>query len=328
MKHFIYVPFTGLGLKNGFRGETWLKNRIEVFRKFVIPALIHQSNRNFTLWVSWRKEEEGNPLVMELEQTLSNLRDFQFVFTYDGLCFEDDKYDRPVSTDRLLESLKNTLPILQPLMGDNETVLMTIQPSDDIYLSHAVQSIQDVAKDLDTVNPHSIGYRKGYMMNYRTLELAQYANENPKDQTDSESTYNTYTIPPFFTVVFPRSVFLDPEAHMKWTGPYRSHEYIGDHTQYHELEGRGFIVGTHGENVSTTWTHRYKGKMIEGDEKEKVFLSAGLFGAEPLKLEKDKQRAFEQKFINMLPKTLKRRWMKFRSPGIGNAINDYNYFVL
>src|SRR3990167_3106803 len=210
MKHFLYVPFTGLGLQNGFRGNTWLKNRIEVFTKFVLPSLIHQSNRNFTLWISWRKEEEGNPLVMELEQTMANLREFPFVFTYDGLCFEDDKYDRPISTERLLNNLKNTLPQLQPLLGDNETVLMTIQPSDDIYLSHMVKDTQDLAKELSTIKPHSIGYRKGYMMNYRTLEVAEYANQNPSNQTDDESTYNNYTIPPFFTVVFPRSVFLEP----------------------------------------------------------------------------------------------------------------------
>lgn len=325
MKHLLYTPFTGLGLKNGFRGNTWLKNRITVFRKFVLPALLHQSNRNFTLWISWRPEEEGNPLVVELEQTLSTLRDFPFIFTYGGLCFEDDKYDRPLSLERLETNLKRTMPYLQPLLGNEDTVLMTLQPSDDIYLSHVVQDTQDTAKDL-SMEPHSIGYREGYIMNYRTLEVAEYARVNKN--TDDVSTYTTNTIPPFFTVVFPRSVFLDAEAHMKWTGPYRSHEYIGDHTQYHTLPGYGFIVGTHGENISTTWHHRYKGRSIEGAEKEKLFLQAGILDNEPLSLEKDTPRVIEQRFINLLPKPLKRRWMRFRSPGIGSAINDYNYFTL
>lgn len=324
MTHFLYVPFTGLGLKNGFRGNVWLKNRIEVFNKFVLPSLLHQSNRNFILWLSWRPEEQGNHLVMELEHNLKYLRDFKVIFTYGGLCFEDDKYDRPHSLERLQANLKTTLPYLQPLL-DKEEVLMTIQPSDDMYLSHAVQAIQDEAKKYKG-KPMSIGYREGYMMNYRTLELAEYAKHDWKK--DEESTYTTNTIPPFFTVVFPRSVFLDHDAHMKWTGPYRSHEYIADHTDYHTLPGPGFVVGTHGENVSTTWTHRYKGRMIEGEEKEKVMLQTGIYGTEPLNLEVDKARKLENSFVNYLPKPLKRAWVRLRSPGIGSAIDGYNYFRL
>ena len=35
-KHLIYCPFTGLGLYNGFRGNRWLKNRIKIFKEFVV----------------------------------------------------------------------------------------------------------------------------------------------------------------------------------------------------------------------------------------------------------------------------------------------------
>lgn len=326
MIHLLYVPFTGLGLKGGFRGDIWLKNRIEIFKKFVIPSLINQKNRDFILWVSWRPEDQWNTNVLQLDHMLSSLRGIKHIFTYGGLCFEDDKYDRPASVERLKENLTRTLPELQPVVANEDTVLMTIQPSDDMYLSHAVQAIQDKAKTLDLNTPQSIGYREGYMMNYLTLELAEYARHDW--QTDETSTYTTNTIPPFFTVVFPRSVFLDPEAHLKWTGPYRSHEYISEHTKYNELKGPGFVVGTHGENVSTTWTHRYKGKMVEGDDKETVMLQAGLFGAEPLKLDKDSSREFENKIVNLLPKPIKRAWVRLRSPGIGSAINGYNFFRL
>ena len=328
MKHLIYVPFTGLGLKGGYRGDTWLKNRINIFQKFTLVSLLHQSNRDFVLWVQWRPEDELNPLVMKLKETLNSLRDFQFIFTYGGLCFEDDKYDRPHSLERLKTNLERTLPELRGVLGTEQTILMTIQPSDDCYLSHAVQEIQDKAKSLNITKPHSIGYRQGYIMNYQTLELAEYANQNKDNQTDIESTYNTYTIPPFFTVVFPRIIFLDPEAHMRWTGPYRSHEYIGNDTTYIGLKNSGFIVGTHGENISTTWTHRYKGRMIEGSEKELVLLQAGLDTAEPLILTKEPKRKLEQKFVDLLPKPLKRRYIRLRSPGIGSAINDYNYFKI
>ena len=328
MKHLFYIPFTGLGLKNGYRGDTWLANRLEIFKQFVIPSLIHQSNRNFTLWVQFRPEEEGNHLVMELHNTLLGLRDFPFIFTYGGLCFEDDKYDRPLSLERLEANLTRTLPYLQPIVANEDMVLMTIQPSDDLYLSFAVEDIQAKAKGIGvSTEPHSIGYKEGYIMNYLTLELAEYACHGWKKLPESERTYKTDTIPPFFTVQFPRSIFLDPVAHMKWAD-YRSHENIGDHTKYHVLEGRGFIVGTHGENISTTWTHQYKGNMVEGEAKEKVMLQAGLFGAEPVKLKADKPRSLENKIVNHLPKPLKRMYVRYRSPGIGSAIDDYNFFKL
>lgn len=311
--HFMYVPFTGLGLHNGYRGDQWLKNRIEVFKKFVLPSLLHQSNRKYILWISWRPEEEGNHHVLDLYSTLSSLRNFPFVFTYGGVCFEDDKYDRPESLKRLQKALTINLPELQPFLGTSDRVLMTIQPSDDMYLSHVVEDIQKES-DKDEVNiPRSYGYRNGYILNCSTLELAHY---------------NIETIPPFFTILFPRSVFLDPEAHMKWTGPYRSHEYISDHTTYHEMEGEGFIVGTHGENISTTWQRVYRGEHVGEEEKERIFSQAGLVGVDPIHLVKDRTRKFEQTFVNALPVPLKRTWMRFRSPGLGSAIDDYHYFSL
>ena len=60
-KHLIYCPFTGLGLYGGFRGNRWLQNRIQIFKQFVIPSLKAQTNKDFTLWISWRPEEKNNP---------------------------------------------------------------------------------------------------------------------------------------------------------------------------------------------------------------------------------------------------------------------------
>lgn len=329
-KHLLYCPFTGLGLFNGYRGGRWLSNRIQVFQRFVLPSLLHQSNRNFAFWASFREEERDNPLVEKLERTLQSMRDFPFVFTYEGLCFEDDKYDRPLSLERLQDSLARTMPILKPLVSGKDHVFMTIQPSDDLYASDVVETIQSKARELTNENPYrplSVGYRSGYMLNMATLEVAEYAND--KDwTTDETSTYQTNTIPPFFTVVFPTPVFLDPEAHMKHTGPYRSHEFIADHTEYHALSGRGFMVGTHGENISTTWTHRYRGRLLSEQERHDVLLRFGLFGVEPLVLQKDSERSKRQWMLEYLPLSLQRRWIRRKSNGIGSAINDYSRFSL
>ncbi len=73
IKHLMYVPFTGLGLYNGFRGNRWLKNRIEIFKQFVIPSLLNQTDQDFILWVSWRREEKNNPIIKEFKQYLENI---------------------------------------------------------------------------------------------------------------------------------------------------------------------------------------------------------------------------------------------------------------
>ena len=69
-KHLLYVPFTGLGLYNGFRGNKWLKKRIQIFKQFVVPSLHAQINQNFIIWISWRPEEKNNHIVKEFYQYL------------------------------------------------------------------------------------------------------------------------------------------------------------------------------------------------------------------------------------------------------------------
>ena len=80
-KHLIYCPFTGLGLYNGFRGNRWLKNRIKIFKQYVVPSLLNQSNQNFILWVSWRPEERNNIIISTLFKYLnSTFEEGQVIF--------------------------------------------------------------------------------------------------------------------------------------------------------------------------------------------------------------------------------------------------------
>ena len=72
IKHYFMVPFTGLGAFNGFRGNQWLKNRIQIFNQFVLPSILLQTD--VTAWFCWRKEEEVNPIVIEFQETLKKIR--------------------------------------------------------------------------------------------------------------------------------------------------------------------------------------------------------------------------------------------------------------
>lgn len=260
MKHFLYIPFLGLGLYGGSRGKKWLKNRILVFKQFVVPSLEAQTKKNFTLWVSWRKEDKKNKDIDELFKYLKER--FSVVFTYDGICFWDDKFPDEVARERLVTSLHNTLKNLINHIGDVKHVLMTIQPSDDCYDNTMVSTMQNLFQSTDY---QAIGYKHGYIMNYQTGEVAEY---NPK------------TNPPFFTIKFPKDIFIDPFKHVEYTGPYKSHEYVGEKLKYVQIPERGFIVGTHGENISTHFNNPYAGKQVD----RKVLDHFGLSVVKPIKL--------------------------------------------
>lgn len=244
----MYCPWTGLGLYNGFRGNRWLRNRITIFKQFVVPSLQAQTNKNFTLWCSWRPEEKKNPYVKELIKYLEGIKEFKTLHTFGGVCFWDDKYPDKEAHERLVTNLHRTMVDLVDATGaDGECdwVYMTIQPSDDCYHKNTVKALQEI---FETTDFQAIGFSQGYVMNYRTKELAEW---NPK------------TNPPFFTIKFPRDIFIDPLKHLTYTGPYKSHEYVGDKLKYGQIPERGFLVGTHSDNISTVFDHPYTGAKVE-----------------------------------------------------------------
>jgi len=274
--HFLYCPFTGLGLHGGYRGDEWLKNRIQIFKQYTLPSLLNQTNTNFTLWVSWRPEDVNNPIVEGFGDHLEKIEGLNTFFTYGGTCFWDDKY----KDDDLLERLKVTLPHISEAMNFlpyANTILMTIQPSDDMYISTAVEDIQAA---FDDGKYEAAGFYKGYIMDYSTKEISEY---NPK------------TWPPFFTIKFDREVFTDPQRHYDYTGPYETHEYLS--LNKIKIPGRGYVVGAHGANISTYYDHPFKGKEVEA---EPILLDTGTLYSDPIIIKKGFRLAV-RKYLNLLP---------------------------
>ena len=276
--HFLYCPFTGLGSYNGFRGNRWLKNRIKIFKQFVVPSLQNQTNKNFVLWCSWRYEEKRNPQVIELKKYLDKTG-IKTVFTYSGVCFLDDKYPDEIARMRLIDALHGSMGELINVIGECDEVLMTIQPSDDCYVNEMVEGIQGILAEHKELQ--AFGFSKGYMMNYLTKEVADY---NPE------------TNPPFYTIRFPRDIFTDTLKHIEYTslkkdvGKYRqgfplpSHEYVKDCLNYDTLDMRGFLVGCHGVNISTVFNHPYKGRTLNSEEANGVLKKFGLDNVEKFTL--------------------------------------------
>ena len=149
--HFLYMPLLGLGLYDGHRGKRWLRNRIKIFKQFVMPSLLNQSCQDFVLWISVRHEDRNDPQIKELKQYLEGVKDFRSVFTYSGVCFWDDKYPDEVAYDRLITAVHGSMGELFNVMGDADTILMTIQPSDDCYTTDMVENMQGAFRQFPDV---------------------------------------------------------------------------------------------------------------------------------------------------------------------------------
>lgn len=255
--HFLYTPFSGLGLYGGHRGRRWLRNRIKIFKQFVIPSIQAQTNQNLVLWVSWRHEDIGDGDIQELERHIKSLG-LRTIFTYSGVCFWDDKYPDDVARDRLIKAVHGSMGELINEIGESQTVLMTIQPSDDCYYDKMVEETQTFFKE----NPHMdvFGYRRGYVMDYVNDRLADW---------------NPTTTPPFYTIKFTRENFTETLKHINFTGPYKSHEYVKDFMKATYIDTRAFLVGTHGENISTIFNHPFAGHEYLGDN---VWITKSNFG--------------------------------------------------
>ena len=247
INHFLYCPFTGLGLYGGHRGKRWLRNRIKIFKQFVVPSLQNQTNQDFILWVSWRYEDKGDRDIGAFKKYLEQY--FRVVFTYAGLCFWDDKYPDEVARERLIDAVHGSMGDLLNVMSESDTVLMTIQPSDDCYKSDMVEEIQKMFIETDY---QCIGYKKGFVMDYTTGRVKEW---------------NPTTTPPFYTIKFTKEQFgvHHPLKHLEHTGPYKSHEYVKDYLKSLYLDERGFLVGTHGENISTVFNHPFTHELSEPD---------------------------------------------------------------
>jgi len=295
IKHYMYVPFTGLGLYGGFRGERWFRNRLKIFKQFVVPSLLAQTNQNFTVWISFTENQRYHPLISELGKYLRDVG-LDYVFTYHGICFYDDKYPIKEARERLISNLHGTIGELLDDIGEADYVYMTIQPSDDCY-NH--ESVSEIQKELNS-DYQAVGYTKGYICNYFNLDVSEY---------------NPTTNPPFYTIKFPRDVFIEPLNHANYTAlkkdvpgysagiPLPSHEWVGDCLKYKQLDKRGFLVGTHSENISTYYEHPFKGKRIT----DLLFWEFGQRFVEPLEL----RRSIRKIILRKLPFKLQKKLRHF-----------------
>lgn len=250
--HLVAIPFTGLGLHNGFRGNRWFKYRINIFKKYTLKSLINQTDLNFILWLAFRKEEKTNPLTIRFYKYLKNVCPFPVIFTYGGCFIWDDKY----RNDNLLERLEIILPEIKEklgkILGEKKWVYETMQPSDDMYSSTAMEEINKQEPEKRGILSHF----RGFILNKQTQRVAEW---NP-------TTIN----PPFYTIMYPIEDFLDPVKHFNYFKNSKSHEDVIRLFNPIRLPDNRYCVLVHEKNISTNWWHPFRGKVYSWKEGREI----------------------------------------------------------
>ena len=283
-QHIVMIPFTGVGLYGGYKGDEWFKERIEIFKKYTLRSLQNQKFNKFLLWMTFRKEEFFNPITRELGDFLRKEGGISYVMTFEGLMYHDDKfsggYNRLLNFARIIRdcyrkknikgmlrniksvilstnsTLRNRLGIsLRTLRGiiekDVEVIFLTRIDSDDMFHKEAIGNINKMGAFRGA---QVMG--NGYVYNDLTKQLAEW---NPK------------TNPPFHTIVFPADTFFDARKHLKYTKGFKSHEDIPKIFKTKSLGDGLYCVLVHNPNnhISTIWNHPFRGRII----KDKKMLS-------------------------------------------------------
>ena len=252
VKSIIYIPFTGLGLYNGFRGQNWFENRAEIFKKYTLQSLANQTDKDFLIWISFRPEEKDNEVTKKIEGYVK-ATDISYIFTFNGLMFWDDKDLERNKTwkERLTEALKN-------FSIKEDYVYLTLLGSDDMFSEDIVEYV----KKQEYKNGKALYMKNGYVYNSKTKELADW--NNPFSVAN-------------YTLMYERDEFLDAERHIMKQSNLTTHEMIPQIYLAEEIEGRRYCCVIHGLNISTIWDHPYKRKQYFYEkDKEKILEKFGI----------------------------------------------------
>lgn len=266
--HFVYIPFSGVGLHGGFRGNQWYAHRIEIFKNYTLKSLANQFNKDFVIWCSFRPEEANNILTRKIVDAISSTG-LRSIFTFDGLMYHDDKFTnytlktRGYNFLRMLwdiwwykewknpleiikytwENKNSTLPMrvvksletLRDVFGtDYDWVYMTRLDSDDMFHREAVNLIQSQEPNWK----RSLVFDKGYIYNVQTSQLADW---------------NPPTNPPFHTITFPAAVFFNPSDYLDYYGDFKTHEDATRVWNPIMMDMHKYMVSYHGKHISTDW---------------------------------------------------------------------------
>lgn len=251
--HLIYIPFTGLGIKE-YGGDEWYQYRANLFRDYTLKSLTAQTDRNFTIWISFRPQEKENPITKQIENDIKKTG-LDYIFTFDGIMMHDD---RGVwhNTD-LEQRMEKSLNELKEHLGYADWVFKTDLGSDDMFHREAIREIK-------AEEPRPRGatyYLNGYILNMTTGQLAQW---------------NRNTSCSKYTIIYPYETFFNAKKHLEHIKGLISHEYTPLVFDATRLPDGRYMCGVHEGNISTTWENKFRGDEFFGDEKNNILRQFGL----------------------------------------------------
>jgi len=261
--HLVYIPWTGLGIQE-YKGDAWFAYRIELFRKYVLPSLYGQREKDFVLWNSFRKEERDNPLIKKLKYEL-NKTEIKSIMTFDGIMMHDDRglQHNEDLEERMEKSLKEVHDYFWPPIATDETyvqpewVYKTDLGSDDMLSVEAIEEIQKV----EPKERAAAYYINGYVMDMENERIAEWN----RDSSCSK-----------YTVIYPYKTFFDAKEHFNYIKGLESHELLPQVFKAVRLPDRRYMAGVHRGNISTTWDNKFRGKQLNDIEKKEVLNQFGL----------------------------------------------------
>jgi hypothetical protein len=237
-KVIFYVCFTGKE-RRPFN-QMWFDFRGKIFKDYTLKSLKNQTDNNFSLWVSFRPEEEGNPTTKKIEKEIKK-SGIEYVLTFNGMMLYDDKHILN-HNETLIGRMEKSLPLLKPIIGDGDYAYEVNFDSDDMVHRDFVKLI----KSKTFKNRGALYMRDGFCYEI-SGRIAKW--HYPQSQQN-------------YTIMYPTEIYLDARKRMEYQNGLQTHEQIPELFDAEELPKGMFCAVIHGTNISTVWGHPFQQEEI------------------------------------------------------------------
>lgn len=245
VKSIILTPFTGKRTETGFKGQEWYDHRAEIFIKYTLQSLKNQTDQNFLYWVCFRPEEKKNQTTNKILEALDKSK-INYVATFYGINFTDDKV--PKRNEDLPRRLAQMLYFIPKYECE---IYETMLDSDDTLHKDFVKTL----KQIPFQEKGAVILREGYI--YSTKDrLAKWYNPTSNQN---------------YTIMFPKGVYYDPDARLKYLDGLKTHEEVPVKFKCVELKDMYCSI-THGKNMSTEMGHPFQGEEIYNETEKKQII--------------------------------------------------------
>lgn len=268
---------SGVGLFDDPDDDVWLVYRLGIFKSFTLKSILNQSVKPDLLWLSF-DGRVNNPWIKALKAELQDK--IPTLITHDGLIYKDDKYiirlrgnekyqSTWAQTYRMFgRSIKRKNPkifirYLYQLLFKNQTLAKRMDRSLEkvreklgefsyVYLTR-IDSDDMIHRDwIKELNQHEPMYKRSFIRSkgyvYNGKQLAEW---------------NPTTCPQFFTVCMPSNIFRRGKFFEEYWGDYKSHEDADKVFNPIVLDDYKYFMLMHGNQISSTWDHPFRGKEIK-----------------------------------------------------------------